>query len=67
MFLFPSVAHVFSIAPKLQNPNLPCRCGHRDNSGCKLVRLPFLNGLCLLLKFVFRFRNVENFTTNFTF
>ena len=34
MFLFPSVAHVFCIAQKLQNPNLQCRCGHQVNSEC---------------------------------
>ena len=34
MFLFPSVAHVFCIAQKLQNPNLQCHCGHQVNSEC---------------------------------
>ena len=34
MFLFPSVAHVFRIAQKLQNPNLQCHCGHQVNSEC---------------------------------
>ena len=37
MFLFPSAAHVFRIAQKLQNPNLQCRYGHRDNSECEIV------------------------------
>ena len=37
MFLFPSVAHVFCIAQKLQNPTLQYRCGHRGNSECKIV------------------------------
>ena len=34
MFLFLSVAHVFCIAQKLQNPNLQCHCGHQANSEC---------------------------------
>ena len=37
MFLLPSVAHVFRIAQKLQNPNLQCRYVHQDNSQCKIV------------------------------
>ena len=32
MVLLPSIAYVFRIAQKLQNPNLQCRCGHRGNS-----------------------------------
>ena len=36
MFFLPSVAHVFRIAQKLQNPNLQCCCGYRDNSECEI-------------------------------
>ena len=34
---FPRVSHVFRIAQKLQNPNLQCGCGHRDNNDCEIV------------------------------
>ena len=37
MFLFPSAAHVFCVAQKLQNVNLQCRYGHRDNIECEVV------------------------------
>ena len=37
MLLFPSVAHVFRIAQKLQNPNLQCRYGHQDDRECEIV------------------------------
>ena len=37
MFLFPSAAYVFRIAQKLQNLNLQCRYGYRDNSECEIV------------------------------
>ena len=37
MFLFPSVAHMFRIAQKLQNPNLQCSYNLLDNSECQLI------------------------------
>ena len=37
MFLFPSVAHVFHIAQKLQNPNLQYHYDYQDNSECEIV------------------------------
>ena len=78
VFLFSSVAHAFRIAQKLQNPNLQCRYGHKDNSECETVLRNFPITLSRrsmftfaiiksITKFGFRFPNVGEFTTNFTF
>ena len=37
MFLFPSVAYVFRIAKKLQNPNLQCHRGYQEISECEII------------------------------
>ena len=37
MLFFPSVTLVFRIAQKVQNPNLQCRCGHRENSEWEIL------------------------------
>ena len=36
-FSFLSVVHAFFIPQKVQNPNLQCFCGQRDNSECEIV------------------------------
>ena len=77
MFLFSLTAHVFGIAEKLENPNLQCCCGNRDNSKCKIVSegIPITLSECSMFSFIiiiiiptkkfgFCLSKIENFTTN---
>ena len=80
-FSFFQLRMCFALLKKLQNPNLQCRYGHRDNNECEIVSEelsddPFqMLYICFytfiiikpISKFGFRFPNVGDFITNFTF
>ena len=75
IFILLSIAHVFRIAQKLQIPKLQCHCGHRVNIECRIVSsITIFKGSMFtfiiirpITKFGFRFFNIGNFDTNFTF